>query len=257
VKTVYLISCVSEFGWAIVNQTMAELLWPRRDAVGQRFHVLGIQEPYSVVGVATDAQYDTLGELRRPYFYIYYDQAPGLKKLTLHVKTASDPRLMLGTIQREIQEADPNLPLIKVRAMSDVLTQAMWVPRTGAALLMLFGAMALILGVVGTYGVTAFFATQRQREMGIRVALGATPANILFLVTRRTLIPTLAGMGLGLAASYFGARLVGSLLIGVAPTDAKSFGSAVVVLAAAAGAASLLPALSAMRLDPARMLRRD
>ena len=248
---------VSEFGWAIVNQTMAEHLWPRRDAVGQQFQVLGIREPYIVVGVATDSQYDTLGEFRRPYFYIYYDQTPGLKKLTLHVKTASDPRPMLGTIQREIQAADPNLPLINVRTMSDVLTQAMWVPRTGAALLTLFGAMALILAVVGTYGVTAFFVTQRRREVGIRVALGATPANILFRVMLRTFIPTLVGMGLGLAASYFGARLVGSLLIGVAPNDAKSFGSAVAVLATAAGAASLLPALSAMRLDSARVLRLD
>jgi predicted permease len=248
---------VSEFGWAIVNQTMAEYLWPQRDAIGQRFQVLGIQEPYIVVGVVTDAQYDTLGELRRPYLYIYYDQTPGLKKLTLHVKTASDPQLMLGTIQREIQAADPNLPLVKARTMSDVLKQAMWVPRTGAALLMLFGTMALILAVVGTYSVTAFLVTQRQREIGIRVALGATPANILFPVVRRTFMPTLVGMGLGLAVSYFGARLVGSLLIGVTPTDAKSFGSAVVVLAVAAGAASLLPALSAMRLDPARVLRRD
>src|SRR5260370_40466279 len=112
---------------------------------------------------------------------------------------------MLGTIQREIQAADPNLPLVNVRTMSDVLTQAMWVPRTGAALLTLFGAMALILAVVGTYGVTAFFVTQRRREIGVRVALGATPANILFRVMRQTFIPTLVGVGLGLAASYFGA----------------------------------------------------
>src|SRR5260370_13335031 len=130
---------------------------------------------------------------------------------------------MLGTIQREIQAADPNLPLVNVRTMSDVLTQAMGVPRTGAALLTLFGAMALILAVVGTYGVTAFFVTQRRREIGVRVALGATPANILFRVMRQTFIPTLVGVGLGLAASYFGARLCGSLLIGLAPTHVTSF----------------------------------
>jgi hypothetical protein len=248
---------VSEFGWAIVNQTMAKRLWPRPDPLGQRFQVLGIREPYVVVGVVTDAQYDTLGESGRPYFYIYYDQSPGLKKLTLHVQTASDPRLMLDAIQREVQAADPNLPLINARTMSDVMTQAMWVPRTGAALLVLFGAMALVLAAVGTYGVTRVFVTQRRREIGIRVALGATPANILSRVMLQTFMPALAGVGLGIAAAYSGARLVGSLLIGVAPTDAKSFGSAVVVLAAAAGAASLLPALSAMRLDPARLLRLD
>src|SRR5260370_3309140 len=164
---------------------------------------------------------------------------------------------MLGRMQREIEAAAPTRPLMSVRTMSDVLKQAMWVPRTGAALLMLFGTMAVIRAVGGCYSVTAFLVTQRQREIGIRVALGATPANILFPVVRRTFIPTLVGMGLGLAVSYFGARLVGSLLIGVTPTDAKSFGSAVVVLAVAAGAASLLPALSAIRLDPATVLRRD
>ena len=248
---------VSEFGWAVVNQTMAKRLWPRRDPLGQRFQVVGIKEPYVVVGVVTDAQYDTLGESGRPYFYIYYDQTPGLKKLTLHVQTASDPRLILGEIKREVQAADPNLPLINVRTMSEVMTQAMWVPRTGAALLVLFGAMALVLAAVGTYGVTRVFVALRRREIGIRVALGATPANILSRVMLRTFMPALAGVGLGLAAAYLGAQLVGSLLFGVAPTDATSFGSAVVVLALAAGAASLLPALSAMRLDPARLLRLD
>ena len=97
-------AAVSEFGWAVVNHTMAERLWPGADAVGQRFHVLGSTETYVVVGVVSDAQYDTLGERRRPCFYIYYDQSPGLKKLTLHVLTAGGTRYMLQTIQREIVE---------------------------------------------------------------------------------------------------------------------------------------------------------
>jgi predicted lysophospholipase L1 biosynthesis ABC-type transport system permease subunit len=236
---------------------MAEQLWPGRPAVAQRFHVLGIQEPYVVVGVVSDALYDTLGEPRRPYFYIYYDQTPGLKKLTLHVLTAGDPRRLLPAIQTEIQAADPNLPLIKARTMSDVLKDAMWVPRTGAALLLAFGSIALALAVIGIYGVTAFFVRQRRREIGIRLALGATEANILFVVARRILAPTAVGLVLGLVASYLGGRLVAGLLIGVGPTDSKSFAAAVVVLAAAAGAASVLPALAAMRMDPARVLRQE
>jgi predicted permease len=250
-------AAVSEFGWAVVNRTMAEQLWPGRQALGQRFHVLGIQEPYVVVGVVSDALYDTLGEPRRPYFYIYYDQSPGLKKLTLHVLTAGDPRRLLPAIQTEIQGADPNLPLIKARTMSDVLRDAMWVPRTGAALLLAFGSTALGLAVIGIYGVTAFFVRQRQREIGIRLALGATEANILFVVVRRILAPTAVGLVLGLVASYLGGRLVASLLIGVGPTDPKSFAAAVVVLSTAAGTASVLPALAAMRMDPAPVLRRE
>ncbi|MGH9347591.1 MAG: FtsX-like permease family protein [Vicinamibacterales bacterium] len=248
---------VSAYGWGIVNRTMAEKLWPGRTAVGQQFHVFGIPEPYIVVGVVTDSQYEMLGEPPRPYLYIYYDQAPGLKKLTLHVKTAGDPRPLLATIQREIRAVDPDLPLVNVRTMSDVLTQAMWVPRTGAGLLTLFGAIALLLAVVGTYGVTAFFVTQRRREIGIRMALGASPARILLPVMRRTFVPALVGLVLGLAAAWFGGRLVGSLLIGIAPTDAASFGGATLVLGFAAATASLLPALGAMRLDAARVLRRE
>jgi predicted permease len=248
---------VSEFGWGIVNQTMAERLWPGRSAVGQQLQVLGIKEPYVVVGVVTDAQYETLGERKRPYFYILYDQTPGLKKLTLHVRTSGDPRPLLQTIQREIQTADPNLPLVNVRTMSDVLTQAMWVPRIGATLLTLFGALALILAVVGIYGVTSFVVTQRRREIGIRLALGAAPTNILIPMMRLSFVPALTGVGLGLIISYFGAQFVESLLIGVTSTDGKTFVSVVVVLMAAAAAASFLPALSAARQDPARILRRD
>ena len=247
----------SEFGWGVVNQTMAAQLWPGQNAVGQKVQLAGVKETYVIVGVVTDSQYDTLGEARRPYFYIYYDQTPGLKKLTLHVRTAGDPKLLLPTIQREIQAADPNLPLLKVRTMSEVLTQSMWVPRTGAALLMLFGVVALILAAVGTYGVSAFFVSQRRREIGIRVALGATPANILMPIARRTFTPTVVGVVLGLVASYLGARFVASLLIGVAPTDTRTFALAVVVLTAAAAAASVLPALSALRREPARILRQD
>jgi putative ABC transport system permease protein len=245
----------SEFGWAVVNRTMAEQLWRGMDAVGQRFHVLGIEEPYVVLGVVSDALYDTLGERRRPYFYIYYDQTPGLKKLTLHVLTAGDPRGMLQTIQKEVHAADPNLPLINARTMTDVLNAAMWVPRTGAALLLLFGSIALSLAVIGIYGVTAFVVRQRRREIGIRVALGATAGNILWLVVRRTFTPTVVGLLLGLAASYFGGRLVASLLIGVGPADPTSYATAVVVLVAAAGAASLLPAIVALRVAPAPILR--
>ena len=248
---------VSEFGWAVVNRTMADRLWPGRDALGERFEVLGIKERYVVVGVAADARYDSLGEQRRPYFYIFYDQTPGLKKLTLHVRTAADPRPLVPAIQREIQAADPNLPLIAARTMSDVVAQAMWVPRTGAALLALFGAMALILAATGIYGVTAFFVTQRRREIGIRLAMGAPATTILRSVVSRTFVPTAVGIAIGLAASYAGARLVGGLLIGVSPTDARSFVSAVVALSAVATAAAMVPALAIMRQDPARVLGRE
>jgi macrolide transport system ATP-binding/permease protein len=248
---------VSEFGWAVVNRTMAERLWPGREAVGQRFHVLGIKEPYVVVGVAADAHYDTLGELHRPYFYIYYDQTPGLKKLTLHVRTAGPPRPLLGTIAREIRAVDPNLPLIAVRTMSDVVSQAMWVPRTGAAVFMFFGIVAVILAATGIYGVSAFFVHQHRRDTGIRLALGAPGRRIVLPVIRRTVMPTLWGVAVGLMASYAGARTVERLLIGVGPRDVLSFAGAAVVLSIVSVAAATLPAFSALRADPLDVLRTE
>jgi predicted permease len=247
----------SEFGWAVVNRTLASQLWPNRQAIGQRFEVLGIQEPHVVIGTVEDSKYESLGEAPRPFFYIFYNQAPGLKRLTLFVRTAGDPRDLLPAIERQIHAADPSLPLVDARTMSDVLTGAMWAPRTGSALLAMFGAIALILAVVGNYGITAFLVRQRQREIGIRLALGARRTNVLLSVVRWTLLPALIGIACGIAAVLLGGRLIAALLIGVTPGDPLSFVVATGLFSAAAAAASLLPAVGAARLEPARVLRRD
>lgn len=247
----------SEFGWAIINQTLARQLWPGRTAIRQRFRISGILVPYEVVGVVADSHYETLGEGPRPYFYIFYDQAPGLKKLTLFVKTIGDPSPLLKTIEREVQAVDPNLPLVNLRTMVDVLTQARWAPRTGSALLLALGAIALLLTAVGTYGVTAFLVGQRWREIGIRIALGASSLDILISVVKWTMLPGMIGLTAGLVATLFGGRLIESLLIGITSHDLVSFAAAAVVLTVAIGAASLWPAVGAMRVDPNRALRQE
>jgi hypothetical protein len=247
----------SKLGWAIVNRTLAQQLWPNRQAIGQRFELLGITEPHVVIGVVADSKYESLGEDPRPFFYVFYNQAPGLKRLTLFVRTAGDPRDSLPAIERQIRAADPSLPLIDARTMSEVLAGAMWAPRTGSALLAVFGAIALILAVVGTYGIMAFLVRQRQREIGIRLALGARRTNVLLSVARWTLLPALAGIACGIAAVLLGGRLLATLLIGVAPGDPLSFAVATGLFSLAAAAASLLPAVGAVRVEPARVLRRD
>ena len=247
----------SKFGWAIVNKTLASRLWPAQAAVGQRFQLMGIKEPYEVVGLVADSQYESLGEAAQPYFYIFYDQTPGIKKLTLFVRTAGDPKALLSTIEQGIRTVDPNLPLLSVRTMSDVMEKAMWVPRTGSALLMLFGAMSLTLAAIGIYGVTAFFVREQVREIAIRTALGASRLAILVPLMRWTFAPTLVGIGLGLFVATMIGRLLGSLLIGIAPTDFASFASAGSILGLVAAVASVLPALGATQLDPSSVLRRD
>ena len=209
-----------------------------------------------VIGTVADSKYESLGEDPRPFFYIFYNQAPGLKRLTLFVKTAGDPGVAPGD-RAAIHAADPSLPLVNVRTMSDVLSGAMWAPRTGSALLALFGAMALILAVVGTYGITAFLVRQRQREIGIRLALGSRRASVLVSVMRWTLLPALAGIACGITVVLIGGKQIAGLLIGVAASDPLSFGAATGLFSVAAAAASLVPALAAARLEPARVLRRD
>ncbi len=247
----------SKYGWAIVNETLARTLWPGRPPVGEEFQFVGIPEPYQVVGVVADSQYETLGEQPQPYFYIYYDQAPGLKKLALFVRTAGDPTPLLSVIEREVQAIEPRLPLVELRTMADVLQQAMWAPRAGAFVLIAFGGIALLLASVGTYGVTTFFVTRRWREIGIRVALGAQPTTVVITMMRTTFVPCLVGIALGLVVAYAGTQFVDTLLIGIEASDALSFGAAAVALLIAAALAAGRPAVMALRVDSAQLLRRE
>jgi len=247
----------SQFGWAIVNETMAARLWPGQSAIGQQFAIAGIPEPYVVVGVVTDSQYESLGEKPRPFFYIYYDQAPGLKKLTLYVRTSVPPATLLPAIEREIHAVDPRLPLTNLRTMKDVLAAATSASRAGSGLLGLFGLIALALALIGTYGVTAFLVSQRNREIGIRIALGASQRSVLLPLVRWTLAPALVGIGAGALVIVSGGRWVTGLLVGLRADDPLSIAVATLTLAVSAGVACLLPALRALRLDPVRVLRSD
>jgi predicted permease len=245
----------SKYGWAVVNETMAERIWPNRSPIGERFAITGIPEPYVVVGVASNSQYEALGEKPQPFFYIYYDQTPGLKKLTLYVRTAVDPASVLPAIVREIRSLDRNLPLTDVRTMGDVLTKATWASRAASVLLGSFGALALALALVGIYGVTAFFVNRQRRDIGIRMALGASPRNAIAPIIRSTFVPAVAGTILGALVAAVGARSVAGLLVGVSPNDPLSICAAATILLGCAGAASLLPVGVALRRDPITALR--
>jgi macrolide transport system ATP-binding/permease protein len=246
----------SAFGWAIVNQTMANQLWPGRTVIGQRFEILGPGE-YEIIGLVADSQYETLAEAPQPFFYIFYDQAPGLKKLTLFVRTIGDPRALLSTIERDVRSVDPNLPLLSIRTISDVMNRATWVPRTGSALLTMFAVISLVLAAIGTYGVTAFFVRQQWREIGIRAAIGATGREIVFYLIKWTLMPGLIGLALGMLVARLSGRAIAGLLIDVSPGDPISFVVPAIILVLVSGAAAAIPAWGAMRMDLARVLTRD
>ena len=237
----------------IVNQTMAKQFWPDQDAIGKRFKFFGQDYFTEVVGIARDSKYNFIGEGPTPYVYqpltqVYQPQ------ISLVVKSGN-PKAVLGTMRAEAQQMDRNMPLTNVYTLDDIFDQSLWAPRMGAWLLAIFAGLSLVLAVIGIYGVMAYSVTQRQRELGIRMALGASRGDVLRLVVGQGLRLAAMGVVVGLAASFAVTRFVSSLLFGVSATDIVTFVVVPVLLAAAALGASYLPARRATRIDPMVALR--
>jgi len=237
----------------VINETMAKRFWPEQDAIGKRFKFFGQDVFNEVVGIARDSKYNFIGEEETPFIYqattqVYQPQ------LSLFVK-AAQPQAVLGTVRGEIQQLDRNLPLTGVFTLNEIFDQALWAPRMAAWLLATFAGLSLVLSVIGIYGVMAYAVSQRTRELGIRMALGASRGDVLRLVVLQGLRLTVMGVVFGLAVSVAITRLVVSLLYSVSPTDIVTFTVVPLLLAAAALAASYLPALRATRIDPMVALR--
>jgi len=237
----------------VINETMAKRFWPDQDAIGKRFKFFGQENFQQVVGIARDSKYNFIGEDPTPYIYqattqVYQPQ------LSLFVK-APNPQAVIGTVRGEVQQLDRNLPLTGVFTLNEIFDQSLWAPRMGAWLLAVFAGLSLVLAVIGIYGVMAYSVSQRTRELGIRMALGAGRADVLRLVVLQGFRLTIAGVIVGLAVSLAVTRLVATLLFNVSPTDLVTFVAVPALLAVAALGASYLPALRATRIDPMIALR--
>jgi putative ABC transport system permease protein len=239
----------------VVNETMAKRFWPDQDAIGKRFKFFGQENFQQVVGIAKDSKYNFIGEEPTPYIYQATTQVytPGL---SLFVK-AANPQAVIGTVRGEVQQLDRNLPLTGVFTLNDIFEQSLWAPRMGAWLLAVFAALSLVLAVIGIYGVMAYSVSQRTRELGIRMALGAARGDLLRLIVMQGLKLTIAGLVVGLAIALALTRLVVSLLFNVSPTDVVTFSLVPAILAIAALGASYVPALRATRIDPLIALRSE
>jgi predicted permease len=237
----------------IINETMASQFWPNEEALGKRFRFFRDPNLTEVVGVVRDSKYNFLGEPPQPFIYQPLTQAPQ-PAVTLHVKSAS-PQATLGTARSVVQQMEPNMPLVGVFTMDDIFDQALWAPRMGALLLAIFGGLALLLASIGVYGVMAYSVTQRTRELGIRLALGATASEVRGMVFKQGLGLTGIGIVVGVASAMALANLVSSLLYGVSAIDPVTFAVIPALLIAVAALAIYIPARRASRVDPVVALR--
>ena len=244
---------------AVVNETFAKTFWPGvNDPVGKRFKDAGNPKaPWiTVVGLAGDVKHYGLERPMRPG--IYFPLTVGrFNTMTVAIRTAADPGAFAATARASLRELDAELPMFRVRTMEESLARSMAQRAAYSWLLGIFAAMALVLALGGSYGVTSYLVSQRTREIGIRVALGARTADIVRAVMREGLVTVAAGVAVGVAASFGVVRLLADLLFGVSPNDPAILIGATPLLLALAVIANWLPARRAARVDPMRSLRSD
>jgi predicted permease len=243
---------------AIVNETMAKQFWPGKDAIGQRLlppdSGAAPADTLVVVGVVRDSKYVTIGEEPRTFMYRPLAQAY-TPQVTLLVRGAGGTAETIATIKREIRALDGGLAMFNVAPLDEAISISLIPARIAGALLGTLGVFALVLAALGVYGVLSFLVRSRTREIGVRVAIGATPRAVVVMVVRQAMIWTVAGMAIGLALAAVAARLLGSVLYGVSPTDPVTFGAVILMLGLVAGLAAVVPAIRASRLDPLVALR--
>jgi predicted permease len=242
----------------VVDETLANTYWPNEDPIGKRLHRGGRAAPdprwATVVGVVRHVRCRTLEALSRVQVYWPAAQRPAWS-MSLAVRTSSDPGALAGAVQKEILAVDPDQPIYRVRTMEEWLESSLARRRLSMLLLSIFAGAALLLSAVGIYGVISYWVSQRTREMGIRMALGAARADLLRLVLHQSVVLAGAGVVLGFAGSLAVNRLLSSLLFNVKPNDPLIFLTVAVGLAAVALLASFLPAHRATRVHPIVALR--
>jgi len=238
----------------VVNSTFAQKFWPGQEALGHRVQVG--KQWHEVVGVAKDAKYRQFNEEPAPLMYFPVAQHYQ-GSVTLVLRTAGDPGAAWPALQRAMQDLDPNLAVFQVKTLENHVASSFFPQRIAALLLATFGGLALFLAAIGLYGLLSYAVSQRQRELGVRMALGAAPQDILRLITGQGVALVSLGSAVGLLAAFAAARALESLLLGVSTSDPATFAGVAFLLVAVGTVACLLPALRAMRTDPIIALRHE
>ncbi|HXN72854.1 MAG TPA: ABC transporter permease [Candidatus Acidoferrales bacterium] len=243
---------------ALVNEAMASRFWPGEDPIGHSFRLSGDPESTVVVGVVGDSRQASLPGPMRPYFFVPLAQNYSSLE-TLQVRSMILPQTMIREIRMAIQNLEPNLPVFDVQTMEQALgtLDGLLVFRFGAVLAAALGFLGMVLAVVGVYGVVSYAATRNNREIGIRLALGATPLDIFKMICARGLIIASAGIAVGFILALSIARLLASMLIGVAATDPLTYSSAAALLLLVILPACYVPARRAMGTDVMSSIRHE
>lgn len=243
----------------IVDQAFARRYWPGESPIGKRVRQAGSDNPWLIiVGVVGGTRHASLREAARPVIYYDYQRYIGPTFVaTMVVRAATGPAKLVRAVRQAVIETDPALPISKVAPMVQVMNESVWQNRLSTAILLVFAALALVLGAIGIYGTFSYVVQQSRRDAGIRLALGATPARILCSTLLDAIRPTLVGALLGMVGAVGLTRFIGSYLYGVTATDPKTFAIAILTLFAVAIVASIIPARRASIVEPLTVIRHE
>jgi predicted permease len=240
---------------AIVNEAAAAYYWPGQNPLGQRLRFFGDEKPAEVVGVARNANYQAIGEPPQALIYLsmwqYY-----FPSAAVYVRTKGDVGITLAAVRRGLQSLNRNVWL-QARSVDQAIHESLWAPRLSAWLLAMFGALGLLLAGIGIYGVMAYSINQRRREIGVRMALGATPGDVQRMVLTEGARMVAGGIVAGMAIALPAAQAARKLLFLTSPRDAVTFIAVPAFLALVGVAACWLPAMRATRVEPSRALREE
>jgi putative ABC transport system permease protein len=247
---------------AMINQTLAKVFYPNQSPIGKRLRIFGTKDWFTIVGVLKDVKQGGVDAKTGTELYLDVAQLPaylgfGPRNMNVVLRSPLAPAALASSIRRVVNGLDAALPVVQLRSMDDVFSDSVSRPRFLAELLGIFASVALALAALGTYGVLAYSVTERRREIGIRMALGADQRGVLAMVLGQGMTLAVVGLGLGLAGAIGLTRLASTLLFGVSPADPLTFASVSVFILLVAFAACVVPARRATRVDPLAALRQD
>lgn len=245
-------------GVVIINESLARQLFPNSDPIGQTLPEDSNAPAPTIVGVVRDSSQLSYDQPAKAEMYLPYQQFIfAVFMSTVVARTSGDPLSVANAFRREVWAVDADQPIVKVETMNDVIADSIWRPRFSAWIFSVLGGLALLLTSAGVYSVVAYTTTLRAREVGIRMALGATPQNVVAVIVRGVMIPLASGLAVGLGAALLLSRLLASLLYEIRGTDPLTYVAAAILLIAIGAFACARPAWKAATGDPLRALRTE